>query len=163
MMRSWIALMALMVGCGENALRADPGECPDPPDVGTLCADVEGLGVLEMGVLRADRNELRAGTDDPAAERDGVNLEFVGADGEILEGSYTCAADPVLVDFGENVGAANGGVRWTADQLEGTCTITVDDSGVLGAVEITGTFEAVLTRETGQTRDINGSFHAPGR
>lgn len=165
MMRQTVAACALLIAVACDAgegTGATSGDCPVPPAINTVCADVEGLGVLELPIVRAQGTRIQAATDAPAGEREGMNLELAqGVGGAVQEGTARCGEEPILVDFGEDIGGADAGL-WRADPDTGTCTITVDAAGVLGTDEVSGTFSAILTSADGgdQTRDIAGSFLA---
>ena len=77
------------------------------------------------------------------------------AQGTTLGGSYVCSTDtnppqPYAVFL------ANGTIQ--------SCTVTIDNPGVLGGAHVTGTFSAVFTPISGQSDTLTeGQFDAPLR
>ena len=119
-MRWFAVVVAWAAGCASAEVDgATPGGCPVPPSNNVVCADIEGIGVVDYGIVRAEGSGIRAATDESEEERDGINLELIpGVNGAVAAGTFRCGDEPVLIDFGQDLGSSEPAM-WRADPTLG--------------------------------------------
>lgn len=160
----WWALVGGVVACSDGGMDPDVGDCPVPPAVNIVCAEIEDYGVADFRMRETTETSIRSGAEGTGGQRDGVNLQLIqGNPGEVAQGLFQCSEQAVSIDFRESVGTTSE-VTWRQDDdAEGECFIQVTLGGMLGTDVVQGTFAATLRAADDQLRAIRGSFHVGAR
>ncbi len=129
-----------------------------------LCADISGYGVAMFDIWQARSNVMDSRTDEPAGQQDYVGIQLPGLpNGNLTEGTYTCAEFPGFIDFGMP-GTAPNEPRWRTGSEAASCTITFTAVGHISE-EASGSFSGTMERYRGAgpaERTITGVFRLHG-